>query len=1201
MYGQQYKNMKEKIAIIGMGCVFPDAPDFTEYWRNIIEKKCSIHDVSGEFWRAEDFYDPNPSAEDKTYSVMGATVKPIEFDVKEFGISPKVMQATSAEQLFALVVARQALIDAGYYGTNARDFDHSRCGVIVSAPTGANAFNLSHRMEASGIKQLIMNHGVPEDVAEKIMQKYKMAHNEWTEDSNPGYIPNVVAGRVANRFDLGGTNCSVDAACGSSLGAVKFAVDELQNHNCDMMLVGGANLDSSAFAYISFCKTPAISKKGQIRPFDESGDGMLLGDGVGMIVIKRLKDAERDGDQIYAVINGVGSSGDGRAKSIYAPSKEGQKRALARAYANAGVDMSEIGLVEAHGTGTAAGDACEISALSEAFDEQGKAFEKRTTILGSVKSNIGHLRMSAGIAGLMKAALALHHKVLPATCSFETPNQRLMDSRLCVLSKPQAWIVNDAQPVRRAGVSAFGFGGTNYHVVMEEYKTEHEKPYRVNMGAMTVLLAADSKEALLDKLNAFVLGMQENARLWLADEYRIGAAEGSVRLAFVAKTAQEASEKATAALEMLKKSTADSFTQKGITYSSVLAEGKVTMLFPGQGTQAAGMLSEAAMAYPQLRRSLTSADNVLIKKGAAPVSELIYPKALTEEEKNTAAQALTNTANTQPALAAVESGLYEIVKERGLVADSYIGHSFGELVALWADGVFDHEMLISVSAERGKLMSKTDANAAMMAVMADYDTVCKACKAYNKIYVANINSPKQTVVSGDAKQIGKLEEELTVKGIRAVRLNVSGAFHSPYMKEASKAFRAYLDTLDIKEGSGKVIANCSGEFYGKKNTTGRGSVNALLESQLLNPVKFTASVKHAYADGSRVFVEVGNGKVLSNLVNEILNEKDVKVIALVPEKGKDSAEQLEFAMAQLAVLGIPVLDDPYRLIPNKELVIQKSKMTYTVNPDGFYTSEQQKKMEEAWKPEPDALKESLKKNPVAIPVSTVMSEKKESVKPMSNTVTGVPAANANAEVFNKFMDVQTAQLEAVADLLTNHAKTENDRKNILECINQFQNNSLKALELYFGNPASNISVDFAAIAPVASIAEPAVPTAAPVASIAEQAVPAAATEAPVAVSAAPAGEEAVKAAEKTAAVSAGSLEEILAVILEAISDKTGYPEDMIEADMELEADLGVDSIKRVEIISDTVNRLGITLTAADTEELSDCATAEEIAQFLAEV
>lgn len=1185
--------MREKIAIIGLGCVFPDAPDFTEYWRNIIEKKCSLHDISGEFWKAEDYYDADPKAEDKSYSVMGATVNPIEFDVKEFGIAPKVMQSTSPEQLFALVVARQALIDAGYYGTNAREFDHSRCGVIVSAPAGANAFNLSTRMEAVNIKKLMINHGIPEDVAEKIVSKYKETHNDWSEDSNPGYIPNVVAGRVANRFNLGGTNCSVDAACGSSLGAVKFAVDELQSHNCDMMLVGGANLDSTIFSYISFCKTPAISKKGVLRPFDESGDGMLLGDGVGMMVIKRLEDAERDGDQIYAVINGVGSSGDGRAKSIYAPSKDGQKLALARAYKNSDVNMSEIGLIEAHGTGTAAGDACEISALSEAFDEQEteKNTGKRTTVLGSVKSNIGHLRMSAGIAGIMKAALALHGKVLPATCNFENPNPRLIDSRLCVLSKPQAWIVNEKQPVRRAGVSAFGFGGTNYHVVLEEYKTEHDTPYRINMNSITVLFTAASKEELIDKLNTFLSKMQENNRTWLEEEYRIGATQGKVRLAFVAKTFAEAVEKCTAALELLKKSDEDSFTRKGITYNSASIEGKVTMLFPGQGTQSVDMLSEVAIAYPELRRAITCADNVMLENGATPISELIYPKALTEEEKNMAAAALTDTANTQPTLAAVEAGLYNIVTKRGLHADSYIGHSFGELVALWADGVFDDEMLIRVSAERGRLMSKADPNAAMMAIMADYNTVCELCESYSKIYVANENSPKQTVVSGNAKQISKLEEELSAKGIRAVRLKVSGAFHSAYMKEASEEFRAYLDTLDIKEGTGSVIANCTGEFYSKKKQKDikkkqkveiikkkrSESVNDLLESQLLQPVKFTASVKNAYADGSRIFVEVGNGKVLSGLVRDILEEDDVKIISLVPEKGKDSAQQLEFAMAQLAVLGLPVLDDQYRVIPKEDLVIKKSKTTYTVNSDVFYTPEKQKKIDEAWKPEPDALKKSLGLEKSVSSVSTAsIIENKENIKPMSNTVT---TANANAEVFNKFMDVQTTQLDAVASLLTNHAKTENDKKNILDCINQFQNNSLRALELYFGNPTANVSMDFAPITPVSTVDK--------IETVHEAEKTSVPEKAPV--------------VEKAAVVSAASAKDILAIILEAISDKTGYPEDMIEPDMELEADLGVDSIKRVEIIADTVSKLGITLTAADTEELSDCATVNAIAAFLAEV
>ena len=309
--------MKEKIAIIGMGCVFPDALDFTQYWQNIVEGKNSIREVEPEFWSAEEFYDPDPNAPDKTYSKVGGMAGPIEFDAKEFGVSPKVMEHTSVEQLFGLVVARQALIDAGLYGKNARHYNKEKTGVIISAPAGTTTGSLGCRNMAPNIRKILVNNGIPEAAADLIVEKYLQNLSEWTEDDNPGYIANVVAGRIANRFDFGGTSCSVDAACGSSMGAIKFAVDELVSGNCDVMLCGGANLDNTAFAYISFCKTPAISKTSKIKPFDEKADGMILGDGVGMMVLKRLSDAERDGDKIYAVICGSGSSSDGRAKSIY--------------------------------------------------------------------------------------------------------------------------------------------------------------------------------------------------------------------------------------------------------------------------------------------------------------------------------------------------------------------------------------------------------------------------------------------------------------------------------------------------------------------------------------------------------------------------------------------------------------------------------------------------------------------------------------------------------------------------------------------------------------------------------------------------------------------------------------------------------------------------------------------------------------------
>lgn len=1214
--------MKEKIAIVGIGCIFPDAMEFTEYWRNIIEGKNSIHNISGEFWEAADFYDPDPKAEDKSYSVMGATVAPIEFDTMEFGISPMVMQSTSTEQLFSLIAARQALIDAGVYGKNAKPFNKEKAGVIISAPVGKNAFDLGHRSEEHKIKTILLNNGIPEDVAERVIKKYKTTLLDWTEDCNPGYIPNVVAGRIANRFDFGGTSCCVDAACASSLASIKFAVDELQSGNCDFMLAGGANLDSTASTFMSFCKTPAISRKGKITPFDESADGMIIGDGVGLVALKRLSDAERDGDKIYAVISGVGSSSDGRAKSIYAPSKEGQKRALRNAYQNAEVEPGTIGLVEAHGTGTSVGDASEISAICEVYNTES---DKRNTIIGSVKSQIGHLRMSAGVAGLIKVALSLHEKVLPPSINVEKPNKVLLDSNLCVLQKPKAWIVNENQPIRRAAVSAFGFGGTNYHVVLEEAKNDYTEAYRVTPTAMGVMFSAKTKEELISKVKKLSDGMETDSRLWFAEEYRYHkCGENQFRLAFVAKTADEVKEKCKKALDILTKNEKESWVQSEITYSEKkIEEQKITVLFSGQGTQSLDMFSEITIAYPEMRQMITKADNVMIAEKETPISELVYPKVLTDEETTAAQETLQQTANTQPVLATMEAGLYEVAKKRGLKADMFIGHSFGELVALWADGAWNFETLIRSAKERGSYMGKVTGDMAMFAVMADKKTVQKYTEGCKKVYMANENSPLQTVISGDAKELEQLEKKLSAAGIKAVKLKVSGAFHSPYMEEAGKEFKTFLDKQKIKRSAGKVIANYNGKLYPQNNPK---MVTDLLQKQLVNPVLFRTSIETAYEKGARVFVEVGNGKVLANLTKDILGEKEYEVIALCPEKNKDCATQLEFAMARLAVLGYDIKEDSYRTLPKEDLVPKKTKTSHTVSEFLFMLPNKQKMLDAAKVPDEEAIKMNLEsmakaaaKAGIGVSEQTASQATKSEAKPMAQTTsvqkevpmqkttnevqkgtftsmkptdtvarptTGIVQNSAdatqlqalNAEVFAKFMDVQTYQIEAVTKMLqVSQAKTENEKKDVMDCISLFQNNSLAALQTYFANQTGFVS---AGVAMESSVEYRAEETVADTADIAGTTVTKSQTE-----DAAP---------TKTANTNVNIHE----LVLNVISDKTGYPTDMIESDMEMESDLGIDSIKRVEILSDINKELGEIFTAEDVENLSELMIISEVEAYL---
>lgn len=1197
--------MKEKIAIVGIGCVFPDAMDFTEYWRNIIEGKDSVRDISGEFWEASDFYDTDPKAPDKCYTTKGAIVDEVEFDSMEFGISPMVMQSTCTEQLFSLIAARQALIDAGLYGKNAKAFNKEKTGVIISAPTGKNAFELSHRSEAPKIHQILISNGIPKDVADRVVEKYKSTLGEWTEDNNPGYIPNVVAGRIANRFDLGGTSCSVDAACASSLASLKFAIDELQNGNCDIMLAGGANLDVSATAFISFCKTPAISKKGKITPFDAAADGMILGDGVGIVVLKRLSDAKRDRDKIYAVVRGVGSSGDGRAKSIYAPSKEGQIRALRRAYENAQVEPETIGLIEAHGTGTAAGDACEISAISEVYHKDN---HRRDTIIGSVKSQIGHLRMAAGVAGFIKVALALHEKVLPASLHMSTPNPTLLDSNLCVLSKPKAWIINDSQPVRRGAVSAFGFGGTNYHIVLEEADSDYEEAYRITPSPIGVMFSASTKEELVEKIKALLQGMESDPRLWYQDTYRYHKfTENSVRLAFVVKSAAEVKEKCNKALNLLQKNTQESWVQGEITYSAkrVKKDAKTAILFSGQGTQELDMLSEIAMGYPQMRQAITKADNVMLVEKGTPVSQLVYPNYLTEEEKKEAREHLQCTANTQPVLATMEAGLYEIAKSRGLSSDFLIGHSFGELVALWADGVFDYDALIRIAKKRGFYMNAVIGDTAMSAVMADKQTVANYIKEFEHIYMANENSSSQTVVSGDRIEIEQLEKKLEKNNVSVVRLKVSGAFHSPYMKEAAKDFREFLSSQKIESSSGKVIANYDGKPY---PMNGSEKIADILQKQLVNPVLFQTSIVNAYKQGARVFVEVGSGKVLSNLTKNILEGKECQVITLCPDKNKDSMVQFEFAMAQLAVLGFDIADDKYRVLQNEEFIQKKTKTSYSVNEEVFVLPKFRKVREDGVKPDEKATKKNLESMAIAVeqagigvaaktPVEKVVQEEKtmsvekttpvektvqvvqtkESFNKGNKTMTEVKSIQAlNADVFTKFMDAQTSQLEAVTNMLKiSQAKTETEKKNVIDCISLFQNNSLKALQTYFASQTGmEISMNETYI-PETTVTETTV--------VQETLIEPVVKETPV------------ESVEKETKKNDKNIAEL---VLTIVSDKTGYPTDMLDTDMELESDLGIDSIKRVEILTEIHEQMGEIFTAEDVANLSTKGSISEIVEYL---
>ena len=391
------------IAIIGIGCSFPQVQRLRRFWANIQAGLDAITEVPPSHWRPADYFDRDPKKPDHTYAQRGGFLSPVDFPALEFGITPNSLEATDSTQLLGLMAAKQALDDAGY--GPGRDFDRKRVSVILGITgTLELVIPLGARLGHPIWRKALQEAGVADHVAEEVVQRIADSYVGWQEDSFPGLLGNVVAGRIANRLDLGGTNCVVDAACASSLSALHLAMLELAAGRCDLALSGGMDTFNDIFMYMCFSKTPALSPTGNAKPFDAAADGTILGEGLGCLVLKRLADAERDRDRIYAVVRGLGTSSDGKGHAIYAPSPAGQTKALRQAYQLAQVTPNTIELVEAHGTGTRAGDAAELTALTEVYTEAA-GDRGPWCALGSVKSQIGHTKAAAGAAGLIKAAL----------------------------------------------------------------------------------------------------------------------------------------------------------------------------------------------------------------------------------------------------------------------------------------------------------------------------------------------------------------------------------------------------------------------------------------------------------------------------------------------------------------------------------------------------------------------------------------------------------------------------------------------------------------------------------------------------------------------------------------------------------------------------------------------------------------------------
>ncbi|MGW1378753.1 beta-ketoacyl synthase N-terminal-like domain-containing protein [Streptomyces sp. NPDC002446] len=841
-------------AIVGMAAILPGAGDLAAYWRNLVAGRDCVTEVPPGRWDPEVYYDPagadGPARSDRFYCRRGGFLdEPAVFDPTRFGIMPAAVAGAEPDQLLALRAVAEAIADAG--GEERLPADRSRIGVILGRGgfMGAATARLDQRVRTAHQLAVTLRELAPELGESRIAavrEAFRAGLGPEQPEASIGLVPSFTAARTANRLDLRGPAYTLDAACASSLLAVDQAAALLAAGRCDLMVAGAVHHCHNATLWSVFTQLRALSRTERIRPFDRRADGTLLSEGTGVVLLKRLADAERDGDRVYAVVRGVGVAGDGRASSLMNPQVDGQVSALAQAWRGAGLDPAHpaaLGLLEAHGTGTPVGDAAELDTLARVFGPAGKG---RTPVgLGSVKSMLGHTMQAAGIAGLIKAALAVHHRTLPPTLHLDEPHEGLARTRMRPVTGAEPW---DAGPQpRRAGVSAFGFGGINAHAVLEEAPgrrspgapppAPRSAPLRVTEPERTVLLAAPTPDAL--------------GRAMRDADGAEAAPPGDApcRLALFDPTPKR---RALAARILARgrpwRGRGDIWFTPSPQFGPYAGQpgARLALVFPGLEAEPPPRVDEVAdhLALPRPR---VSGGSGLIERAVDSI--------------------------------ATGRLLARALAELGVVPDLLTGHSLGEWTAMVVAGMYPPQAVDTfLDSLRPASLAVPDLVYAALGCGAEQ--AAAALAGLERVAVSHDNCPHQSVICGAPPQLAEAVRRLAAQGVRAQEMPFRSGFHTPmwapYLDQTGAAF----DALPLRDPQLPVWSATTAAPFPHDPS----AVRRLVLRHLLEPVRFQELTRRLYATGVRAFVQAGAGSLTGFVADTLHGREHLAVAAADPRR-----------------------------------------------------------------------------------------------------------------------------------------------------------------------------------------------------------------------------------------------------------------------------------------------------------------------------